>query len=821
MPNKTRVQIVVGCLLLSLALSSEATAQGTENLDLQLEVIINDKPTGVIVGCTQTIDGDIKITRGELEAAGIQPPPSGAADIVLQTSGLAFVYDKPSQQLRFQLLEGQRKAKVYDLRGASAPIAQATASWGGLFNYVMYASSYGRNLQQWTVQPGAASLAIDARAFSPYGILSQTGIVGNTLTYDLFSYRNVAGLRLDTTYTYDDQDTQISYRVGDVITAGLEWTRPIRMGGLQVQRNFAIRPDLVTAAMPSVSGSAAVPSTVDVLVNGVKAYSQQVLDGPFKLANIPIASTNGAQVVIREATGRETRTDVSLYADSRLLAPGVLDISGETGAARKFYAFRSNDYDKSIVASASVRYGMWDWLTLQGHAEAGDGLVNVGAGTITRIGSIGTLMAAASWSKFGAEAGGQIYGSVSIPLPYSFQFQATAQRTISKYNDLASATAIRWRQDAVSMGNHKLYHGLPSALYSGAIFAPQMTNSISIGGPAPLISGSVNLIYAQTNQDPRDCFTSGDFRNASTSRILSASYSRQLPFDATLTLVAFTQVSNISNRGVFAGISMALGGGIRASADIQPMPDLNTGKTKLAATAQVYKELGQEIGSYGWSATAGANQGSVIAGSGAYRSSIGTLKVSGSSYNGQQAASAEFQGALAMTGFSTAAGPRVDDAFAIVRTGTSDVAVMAANQNVGKTNIFGTLLIPNLNAYSQNKIAIDPLTLPIETEFDSTNALVTPRNRSGVLVDFGVRTSAQALDFKITDSSGKSLEVGSVGYAEDTGEKFIVGYDGVVHLKTFGAVGKININLGDRDCSAMVVRQSVSGAAPGSIFICG
>jgi len=110
MPNKTRIQIVVGCLFLSVALSSEVTAQGIENLDLQLEVIINDKPTGVIVGCTQTSDGDIKITRSELEAAGVLPPPNSAHDIVLQTSGLAFVYDKPSQQLRFQLLEGQRKA---------------------------------------------------------------------------------------------------------------------------------------------------------------------------------------------------------------------------------------------------------------------------------------------------------------------------------------------------------------------------------------------------------------------------------------------------------------------------------------------------------------------------------------------------------------------------------------------------------------------------------------------------------------------------------------------------------------------------------------
>ena len=211
MANRSGISGVVGSLFLGVALCAGTAAQVAPMADLQLEVVINDKPTGVIVSCMETPDGQIKITRSELEAAGVLPPADRGAEIVLQTSGLAFVYDRPSQQLRFQLLDGQRKAKVYDLRGDGAPLAQATSSWGGLFNYIFYASTYGTNLQQWTVQPGAASLAVDARAFSPYGVLSQTAIIGNTLTYDLFSYRNVAGLRLDTTYAYDDQHSQISW----------------------------------------------------------------------------------------------------------------------------------------------------------------------------------------------------------------------------------------------------------------------------------------------------------------------------------------------------------------------------------------------------------------------------------------------------------------------------------------------------------------------------------------------------------------------------------------------------------------------------------
>ncbi len=813
-----RASPIILCVWLALttALFTSAVAQTGGFAELQLEVVINDKPTGVIITSAEDPEGNILVARSELEAAGVLAPEKSADPIVLQTSGLAFAYDKPAQQLRFQLLDGQRKPKVYDLRAGDARLPSATASWGGLVNYVMYASTYGSNMRNWTLQPGGASLSIDARLFSPYGILTQTGILGNTTQYDYFTYGNMSGLRLDTTFSYDDPLNQMSYRAGDVITAGLEWTRPIRIGGLQVQRNFSTRPDLVTAALPSVSGTAAVPSTVDVLVNGVKTYSQQVHDGPFTLANIPIASAHGAQVVIRDASGRETRSDISLYSDPRLLAPGVLDISGETGAVRKFYAYRSDEYDNHVLASGSLRYGLWDWLTLQGHAEFGGGLVNAGAGAVTRIGSLGTLTTAASWSRFGAEVGGQVYGAVSIPLPYAFQFQASAQRIVARYNDLASATAMTWRQEAAEMGARKSWGGLPPALLSGSIYAPLSTNSISIGGPMPMLEGSFNLIYAQTRQDPRDCHACGA---SGSSRILSASYSRPLPFDANLTLVAFTQVSDTKNRGFFAGVTMPLGPGVRSSASVQPMQAPGKTTPRLAATAQVYKELGQEIGAYGWSATAGAGQ-SLLAGAGAYRSSLGSVKLAASSYEGQEAASAELQGAIAITGTSFALGPRVDDAFAIVRTDTPGVRVMAANQNVGETNMFGALLIPNLNAYSQNRIEIDPLSLPIEAEFDKTTELVVPRNRSGVLIDFGVRPSARTLDLRLVDRAGNPIEVGSKGLVEDTSEKFVLGYDGLVHLKDFPSIGRLTVNLGDRDCIATVARQTLTDLPSGRAIPC-
>ena len=162
--------------------------------------------------------------------------------------------------------------------------------------------------------------------FGPVGVLNQSGIVGTT------TFSDASALRLESDYTYSDPDHALTYRAGDTIAGGLAWTRPIRMAGLQVQRDFTLRSDLVTAPLPQISGTAAVPSSVDVFVNGTKAYSQDVAPGPYSLTSLPLMAQNGvAQVVVRDATGREVDTNLNLFDPGRLLAPGLVDFSVESG----------------------------------------------------------------------------------------------------------------------------------------------------------------------------------------------------------------------------------------------------------------------------------------------------------------------------------------------------------------------------------------------------------------------------------------------------------------------------------------------------------
>jgi outer membrane usher protein len=84
-------------------------------------------------------------------------------------------------------------------------------------------------------------------------------------------------------------------------------------GGLRLSRNFSVRPDLVTYPLLNLSGSAAVPSSVDLFINGYKSSSAQINGGPYTLTNVPwISGAGEATVVTTDALGRQVSTSIPL-----------------------------------------------------------------------------------------------------------------------------------------------------------------------------------------------------------------------------------------------------------------------------------------------------------------------------------------------------------------------------------------------------------------------------------------------------------------------------------------------------------------------------
>jgi outer membrane usher protein len=377
--------------------------------------------------------------RKELEALHLKVPEQFAPEDEVPLAalpGVSWRYDEAKQSLDIAVADMGLLPQTYDLRGAANRLPLTPPATGAVLNYLLFGGSGGKNIiANWQFQ--GASATLDGRIFSPYGTLSQTGILNTNSGNSVISDQ----LRLDTAWTYKDPDRALTYRAGDMISGGLLWTRPVRLGGIQVQRDFSIRPDLVTLPLPSFSGSAAVPSTADVYVNGVRTVSQDVDSGPFRLNNLPILSGQGdASIVVRDSSGREVTTTLPFSVSNKLLRSGLYDFSAEAGFPRLLYGVRSNDYDRMPAGSATARYGLSDHLTLESHAETTNKLINGGLGANLGLDRIGVLGALFAGSFGGGNGGGQAYAGFNMSL-FGFSLSVSTLCTFGGYQDLAAMTA--------------------------------------------------------------------------------------------------------------------------------------------------------------------------------------------------------------------------------------------------------------------------------------------------------------------------------------------------------------------------------------------
>lgn len=428
---------VIAMIFFALALAPElAAAEGP----LQLEVLINGQPIGLIGSFHQDARGKLSAKRAELEELHLKVPDRFEPQdnvALADLPGVSYRYDEAGQTIEIAVTEDARLPKIYDLRSPGERAAAAPSETGVVLNYFLYAGggNTGNVITNWQFQGLSASL--DARCFSPYGVVSQTGIL-STRGNDSFVSRD---LRLDSTWTYMDPENVLTYRAGDTISGGFAWTRPVRLGGIQVQRDFGIRPDLVTLPLPGYSGSAAVPSTADIFVNGVRMVSQDVESGPFRLTNLPVLAGQGeASVIVRDSSGRAVETALPFVVSSKLLRDGLFDFSAEAGFPRLFYGSQSNVYAGAFAGSASVRYGFSDRLTLQAHAEGTKLLANGGIGAVLGMDRAGVVSAAFAGSMSNGAPGWLAFAAFDTTL-FGLTFSASTLRTFGRYNDLAATTA--------------------------------------------------------------------------------------------------------------------------------------------------------------------------------------------------------------------------------------------------------------------------------------------------------------------------------------------------------------------------------------------
>jgi outer membrane usher protein len=743
-----RINVIAAVLLLT---ASAAHA----NLALQLEVSINGEAQNLIAGFTQWPDGSFTAKASELSALGIKLDKDAKPSDEISLASLPDTtvnYNAANQTMVFTMGDTARLTKYFDAAQESNNIVLSTG-FGMVLNYTAFASaSRVKSAQQSTFD--GASLSLEDRVYGKLGVVSNSGIIGRT-TDNKTNY-----LHLDSAWTYSNQDKLLTGTIGDIITGGLSWTRPVRLGGIQLRRNFGLRPDLITNPLPTINGSAAVPSTLDVYINNLKTYSQDVPAGPWAIHNVP--TTNGAgkaRIIVRDATGRETETTTPFFASEDLLSRGLVDFSTELGVVRKNYASQSFDYDSELAATASFRYGVAGGLTAQAHAEGNARLVNGGLGIVANIGNFGLLTLAGSASTFEARQGTQLQASFETEI-HGINFNASTTRSFGDYSDLAYSSSLS-----------------PNMIASEllAIEPMKALDRASLGFRVPHDEGSIGLSLLHLEK-----------HDGEQSWIGSLNYARSFIGTSSLSLSGFTDISDQKSYGAFLYLSVPLGNWGSGSAGT------SYDRTGTSFTAEISKPQNQKPGSFGWRAQMQQGATSSQRGNLNYRGNFADLDANLTNTENTIQTSASADGAVVLAQGGIFASRRIDDAFAIVDAGAPQVRVFHENHLVGRSNAHGKILVPGLKAYEKNKIAIEPDDLPLNADVPQFETQISPNDRNGVAVSFGVKANIASALVKIVNANNKTFAPGTEGQLQN-GEKFYIGYDGQAYLKGLTAHNTITI----------------------------
>ncbi|KII36026.1 fimbrial assembly protein [Pseudomonas fluorescens] len=719
--------------------------EAVADAQLFLELVVNQMNTGRVVAVEQR-HGQFFVPSSALQETGMKLPADIGAEVGLDSlPGLHSEYDSNGQRLLIDVPPDWLPEQFIGRREAY-PRTPALSSFGALFNYDLYLNDTddaGTYLAAWN----------EVRLFDSWGTLSNTGQYRRTMAGDSLNALDNRYLRYDTTWRFSDDERLLTYEAGDLVSGALPWTSSVRMGGVQWSRDFAVRPDLVTYPLPQFAGEAAVPSSVDLFINGYKSSSADLQPGPYTLTNIPFINGAGEAVVVTtDALGRQVSTTVPFYVTSTLLQKGLSDFSVAAGTLRQDYGLRDFSYGPGAT-SGSMRYGLSDNFTVESHAEASDSLALGGVGGNVRLGNFGVLNTAISQSRFEGDSGQQL----SLGYQYSSQRYSFSWQRLQRRDRYADLTLV------------------DSAYTTLSKRSEQATLSLNLDDWGSLGAGYFDVRAADDSR----------------TRLLNLTWSKPLWRSTSFYLSANREIGD-SNWAVQAQlvIPFDLRGSLAISSERS-----NTGQTQQRVN---YSRAVPTEGGVGF------NLGYAQGDGPAYRQAdvtwrLQSVQLQAGVYGNSDAETrwADASGSLVWMDRQVFAANRIDDAFVVVSTdGYADIPVRYENQQVGQTDRNGHLLVPWSSAYYRGKYEIDPLNLPANVRSPNVEQRIAVRRGSGYLLEFPL-SRVIAASIVLVDAQEQNLPLGSGVVHLQSGTQTVVGWDGLVYLENLQPQNSLQVSLAD------------------------
>ena len=635
------------------------------------------------------------------------------------------------------------------------------ASLGIFANYDI---SYTRSSQR-----GMGAAQQDLGALMELGVSNNWGVFTSTYaargltSNDPLAPRTVR--RLETTFTRDLPDNDLTLRIGDSTTRSGGWGRSVYFGGIQLGRNFGLRPGFIAQPLPVVTGLSSAPSTVELYINDALRQTSQVPTGPFAIDNFPLLTGSGqARVVVRDMLGRETVLVQDFFSHTHLLEEGLSDWSVEAGAVRRNLGLTNADYGQ-IFTSGLWRYGVSKSLTVETRGEWGRDTQGAGLGLVQALpfNLLGQIATAFSRDDTSGPGRQWLVGLEHSSLRHGFSLRSEG----------ASRGYRQVGQDVNTLAYRRQLSG--SYTYSSEHF------------------GALGLGYARVNS-----YTQGQLATYSLNYTVRVGERSSLSFN----VVRVNGLTGSSAGATSLGVSLLV--------PLEKQLTLSSNMSHRNGQTDAYASASQGMSGatgLGWRTLAGQRTGQNYAEGGVYyQGTQGMLTADLSASALQQTVRLGAQGGLVAMDRQVFASRKIQDSFALVEVpGYANVGVGFQGNVLARTNKDGKALVPRLLPYQENSIRLDPSELPISAELDSIEQVVVPGNRRGVIVKFPVRSGRGAL-IKIVFDDGEPAPAGAeielIGdkqafFVARRGETFVTGLQASnrLRLKWEGASCTFNVAL--------------------------
>ena len=725
---------------------------------LLLDVSVNQQRLSGVVRAEQMPGGLLLIPVEAWLEARLSPPQGGALSLsdgtpayaVEAVAGTTYRIDRQNLSME---INAPASAFVGSSLGVQAALVAAPPrpEPGVLVNYDV---SLARSGQGGTLVSGAL---LEAIAFSPFG-----NFVSSALVRDDGGRRSAE--RLDSFWRYDIPERLESVVIGDTVGVGGGWSRPARFGGVRWGRDFGQRPGYVTFPQPTLNGEAALPSTVDVLVNNARRSSQQVQPGPFEISQVPLITGAGEiNLVVRDLLGRETLVRQSFYAAPQLLAAGLSDFSFEAGRLRSGYG--DNSQYGAVFGAATWRQGLSNSLTGEARLELQADRRAAGVELAGLLGdwAVGRMaLAAASGSTQGVGENGQLL-----------------QLGVERSTPLGGG-ALQYQRTSRGFA--------PFGEAIGPLVATQRARDSWLATAGGRLWGSLNGGISYVSQ-----------RRWDGERITSAGLSLSIPLwqRASLSFALTKRLDDDKSWRASLNVNMALNDGVQTVARGDAGSD---GKPAASVAAARNAPAGPGLG---WRAEVSSVKSQRARAGVTYNTSHAEMAVDvASSAGGEVATRAGARGSVGwLGGVPFASRPIGQGSFAVVEVeGMAGVPVMRANQVVATTDARGLAFIPGLLPWQKNQIEIDAVDLPLDSEIGDMVQQITPYARSGVSVKFAVRRTRQAL-VVLQQADGTAVPANAKVRLAAGGGSFTTGRRGEVWLTDLGLGSqRLQVSWPDAQC---------------------